>query len=88
MPSVTKCQAEKPADTNQAGGDFRRQPATFDNPDSVIHLLSKLLQLWRSYFLQECVYLGGGGEWEVVRFTSYSCMWILMEITKFQKPPK
>ena len=26
--------------------------------------------------------LGGGGEWGVVKFTSYSCMWILMETTK------
>ena len=32
MPSVKKCQAESPADTNQAGGDFCQQPATFDNP--------------------------------------------------------
>ena len=31
-PSVRKCQAEYPADTKQVGGDFRRQPATFDNP--------------------------------------------------------
>ena len=28
-----KCQAEYPADTKKIGGDFRRQPATFDNPD-------------------------------------------------------
>ena len=32
-PSVKKCQAVYPADTNQIGGDFRRQPATLDNPD-------------------------------------------------------
>ena len=32
MPSIKKCQAEKPVDTNQVGGDFRQQPATFDNP--------------------------------------------------------
>ena len=30
--SVKKCQAEWLADTNQVGGDFRRQLATFDNP--------------------------------------------------------
>ena len=32
--------------------------------------------------------LEGGGEWEVVRFTSYSCMWILMETTKISKPTR
>ena len=31
MPSVKKCQTEWPADTDQVGGDFRRQPAFFDN---------------------------------------------------------
>ena len=33
MPSVKECQAEQRADTNQIGGDFHRQLATFDNPD-------------------------------------------------------
>ena len=32
MPSIKKCQAELPAIRNQVGGDFRQQPATFDNP--------------------------------------------------------
>ena len=32
MPSIKKCQAEKPADANQVGGDFRPHPATFGNP--------------------------------------------------------
>ena len=29
-------QAEKPVDTNQVGGDFRQQPATFDNPIMIL----------------------------------------------------
>ena len=32
MPSIKKCQAEKLADANQVGGDFRPPPATFGNP--------------------------------------------------------
>jgi len=32
MPFVKKCQTEQPVDINQIGGDFRWQPATFDNP--------------------------------------------------------
>ena len=40
--SVKKGQAEQPADTNQVGGDFPLQPATFDNPG----LLQQLLDLW------------------------------------------
>ena len=39
MPSVKKCQAEQPVDTNQVGGDFRQQPATFDNPAVQIIIL-------------------------------------------------
>ena len=31
-PSIKKWQAEWLADTNQVGGDFCRQPSTFDNP--------------------------------------------------------
>ena len=27
------------ADTNQVGGDFRRQPATFDNPAKAIYFV-------------------------------------------------
>ena len=34
MPPVKKCQAEQPADTNQVGSNFHRQPATSDNPDN------------------------------------------------------
>ena len=36
MPSIKKCQAEKPGDTNQVGGDFRQQPATVDNPIMIL----------------------------------------------------
>ena len=36
MPSVKKCQTEWPADTDQVGGDFRRQPAFFWQPCSFI----------------------------------------------------
>ena len=36
MPSIKKCQAEKLVDTNQVGGDFRQQPATFDNPIMIL----------------------------------------------------
>ena len=36
MPSIKKCQAEKQVDTNQVGGDFRQQPATFDNPIMIL----------------------------------------------------
>ena len=32
--------------------------------------------------------LGEGREWGVVRFTSYSCMWILMETIKISKTTK
>jgi len=38
MPSLKKCQAEKLADTNQVGGDFCWQPATFDNPVMILQL--------------------------------------------------
>ena len=34
--SVKKCQAEYLAITNQVGGDFQWQPATFDNPLGLI----------------------------------------------------
>ena len=42
MPSIKKCQAEQLADTNWVGGDFRWQPATFDNPGPLNENLTKL----------------------------------------------
>ena len=48
MPSIKKCQAEKPANTKQVGFDFCRQPATFDNPERTVKsilLVNKLLGL-------------------------------------------
>ena len=35
-----------------------------------------------------CLLQGGGGGDGVVGFTSYSCMWILMETTKISKTTK
>ena len=47
------------------------------------------MQLWRSLFCSNVFTWGGGGmEWGVVRFTSYSCMCILIETTKISKTTK
>ena len=39
-------------------------------------------------FAAMCLLGGGGGGWVVVRFTSYSCMWILIETAKISKPTR
>ena len=48
MPSVKKCETEWPADTNQVGGDFCWQPATFDHSVGVL-LHSPICHLHTSY---------------------------------------
>ena len=48
MPSVKKCETEWPADTNQVGGDFCWQPATFYHSVGVL-LHSPICHLHTSY---------------------------------------